>query len=135
MSVMLTGVLVAYIAVQVRSRQPRVTGKSLVITSLMHFIGVMILLLIVLLPSDNARRFERWSDWGNAVYLYSSHVGWGIGLSLLILPSIINPAQTLIVTQITDWSGWQILGKLTFGVYLLHCLLVHMFYDNYIVLV
>ncbi|KAI3651010.1 hypothetical protein MP228_004491 [Amoeboaphelidium protococcarum] len=150
LSVLIIGIVTAYLCVQQRQRQTtscqiqasqfskRVITKWRFRAAAIHAIGGALLLSTLLLPNTFAKNMSRWqSAEANALYHYMSRIVWSIGLSMIIWPSITSPvssvdgknqrwSQILFIEQLASWNFWTVLGRLTFCVYLTHCLVINL---------
>jgi peptidoglycan/LPS O-acetylase OafA/YrhL len=136
---MLMGILSAWIAVRIRQKR---TEKSILLQQEMHqrwnqwyvlvshLVGGALLLLVIYLPFDYVKNLERWPLAANIVYLYFSRIVWSAGIALLILPTIINPRQTSLMTALFAWKPWAVLSRLTYSVYMVHVMVIHWLIDT-----
>eukprot|EP00930_Biecheleria_cincta_P001627 TRINITY_DN102760_c0_g1_i1.p1 TRINITY_DN102760_c0_g1~~TRINITY_DN102760_c0_g1_i1.p1 ORF type:complete len:850 (-),score=103.22 TRINITY_DN102760_c0_g1_i1:94-2643(-) len=76
-----------------------------------------------------------WSKAANIIYPSLSHLVWGLGLSALMLLSMLRAPGTGWLSRLLGLELWQPLAKLTYGAYLVHPLVLVFFYctrDSYI---
>ncbi|KAI3661316.1 hypothetical protein MP638_005753 [Amoeboaphelidium occidentale] len=128
------GVIFAYYSFSLRKR--RVTISRLV-TPLLQILGGVLLLVTLYLPfvirnaTEELKETEK--DHGiymNAAYNGLSRIFWALGLGLLALPSVVSPESTHILTRFASWRGWAVLGRLTFSMYLVHIIVLHVFFGT-----
>lgn len=132
LSVFLLGILSAYIAVRIRQKQKsRVEAgfgeryPSWISILGLHIIGMGLLLATVCVAHDFIKDLKRWPVIVNAIYNYGSRVTWSLGLSIFTILCVAYPRRTTFLTALSSWNGWAVMGKLTFGVYMVHCIVLH----------
>ena len=97
---------------------------------LMRLLGAGMLVAIIYLPYEVAHNFEPWPLAASVSYNFLSRVFWAIGLSLLIWPSVVYPDSSLAMKSFVEWSGWALSARLTYCVYLIHCIILIVTYGE-----
>jgi peptidoglycan/LPS O-acetylase OafA/YrhL len=128
------GVIFAYYSFSLRKRGVTI---SRLITPLLQILGGVLLLVTLYLPfvirNATEELEETEKDYGiymNAAYNGLSRIFWALGLGLLALPSVVSPESTHILTRFASWRGWAVLGRLTFSMYLIHIIVLHVFFGT-----
>ncbi|KAI3631354.1 hypothetical protein MIR68_010844 [Amoeboaphelidium protococcarum] len=144
-AVMLTGILAAYACINLRKLLSNyIERKQISITqwrlyaSLIQLLGGFLMVLVLYLPYDYVRHLTRWqSAAANSFYNFYSRWLWSIGLSLIIMPSIVAPVFTaidgdsvdssklLLISKLASARIWTVLSKLVFLVYMIHVIYIN----------
>eukprot|EP00158_Paraphelidium_tribonemae_P009910 Partr_v1_DN28997_c0_g1_i2_m25564 putative nose resistant to fluoxetine protein 6-like len=126
LTVYVIGIVAAYLTVNWKN--DRAANKVRALTQpqilAMQLIGAALLLVTLYLPFTFLHNLSQWSKVSNAMYNYFSRIGWALGLALFLFPSIVQPADTHLLTKIWSWDGWAIMARLTYGVYLIHLIII-----------
>lgn len=127
MNVFLGGVLTAHFCIQFKDWQM----KQWMVWSF-HAVSAFCLLLAVYVPYDFLQSSTHWSNTGNAFYNYFSRCLWSIGLAAITFPSVVcGETRVRLLNTLFMWGGWRILARLTYGVYLTHCVLINLYHSSY----
>jgi peptidoglycan/LPS O-acetylase OafA/YrhL len=107
---------------------PRRMGRLQVLA--VQLFGAALLLITFYVPFDFIGKITWWPRIGNAFWNHFSRLMWSVGLACLIYPTVVNPKQTVLLSGLANWKGWLILTKLTFPVYLAHCVVINVVWGN-----
>ena len=96
--------------------------------------GVVIFFFIVYFPYVNTGGTYSWSLAGHAAFITISRPLYALGLLLFIYPSLILSGYEKVrlsgkyltspIEGLLTWKGWAIIARLTYCVYLLHCIVL-----------
>jgi peptidoglycan/LPS O-acetylase OafA/YrhL len=127
LSVSLLAVFAAACASSLRARNYKI---NYVLIALSQALGAVLMIITVYYPYDEVKNPGTWTNLRNAMFNGFSKILWSLGLSFFILPSIINPQRTRLLTTFSAWSGWKVAAKLTYSVYLVHYMLNYVFFAS-----